>query len=75
MRVVTYSEARQNFASILEQSKEEEIIVTRKDGSRYRISYIDEQEQRSPFDIESCGVNLELNTILSALGESRERMW
>lgn len=75
MRVVTYSEARQNFASILEQSKEEEIIVTRKDGSRYRISFIDEQEQRSPFDIESSGVNLELNTILSALGESRERMW
>ena len=74
MRVVTYSEARQNFASILDQAKEEEIIVTRKDGSRYRISCIQEQPHHSPFDIESCGVDLDLTTILSALHDSRERL-
>jgi antitoxin Phd len=74
MRVVTYSEARQNFASILDHAKEEEIIVTRKDGSRFRISCIEEQPHGSPFDIESCGVELDLTTILSALQDSRERI-
>ena len=48
MLVMTYSEARQNFASILDKSKiDGAVLVKRSDGSMFRIS--PEQNNTSPF--------------------------
>ena len=49
MHVVTYSEARQNFASVLDTSKKDgAVVVKRADGSSFRIT--PEIEKKSPFD-------------------------
>ena len=48
MLVVTYSEARQNFASILDKAKSEgAVLIKRADGSVFRI--IPEVGEGSPF--------------------------
>ena len=57
MTVYTFSQARQNFASILEQARKEgEVINNRKDGSSITIKPIPKNE--SPLDVK--GVNLSL---------------
>ena len=49
MLVVTYSEARQNFALVLDTSKKDgAVVVKRADGSSFRIT--PEIEKKSPFD-------------------------
>lgn len=71
MLVVTYSEARQNFASILDTSKKEgSVVVKRADGSSFRITPV--TEKQSPFNGIKTLANIKKEELLSALRESRE---
>ena len=36
MKIYNYSEARQNFSTVLNTALKEEVIITRKDGSKYK---------------------------------------
>ena len=72
MKVYTFSEARQNFASVLESAQKEGAVrVNRRDGRAFTIQPV--QQSPSPLAVE--GVNLELSRsdILAAIRESRER--
>jgi hypothetical protein len=72
MRVYTYSEARQNLASLLEKADQEgEVRIKRKDGQIYVIK--PQPRTASPLDIE--GVNIDINTaeIVAIIREGRER--
>ena len=71
MRVMTYSEARQNFASVLDRSEAEgAVLVKRADGSMFRIS--PETKNKSPFEGIKTLCNLKKIDILNALRETRE---
>ena len=71
MLVVTYSEARQNFASVLDTSKKEgAVVVKRADGSSFRIT--PEVAKKSPFEGIKTLANIKQQEILSALRETRE---
>lgn len=66
MLVVTYSEARQNFASILDKAKEEgAVLVKRADGSVFRI--IPEEEEDSPFEGVKTLFNMDVDDIQQVL--------
>jgi hypothetical protein len=68
--VYTYTEARQNLASILDQAAAEgEVRVKRRDGQTFIIKL--EKVSTSPLDIE--GINLDLTTdeIVQFITESR----
>lgn len=70
MLVVTYSEARQNFASILDASKKDgAVIVKRADGSAFRIT--PEVEKKSPFDGIRTLADIRQDELLAALRETR----
>ena len=75
MRVYNYSEARQNFTTVLNTALKEEVIITRKDGSRFRLVSIKKNKQnKSPFeDIKGISANVSMNDIIAAIRESRER--
>ena len=73
MRVFKYSEARQNFSAILNTALNEEVIITRKDGSKFQIVPIAEKENSSPFDVEGISVDFGTEEILNAINESRAR--
>lgn len=72
MLVMTYSEARQNFAKVLDRTKSDgAVIITRADGSRFKI--VPETDETSPFEgIESLH-RLPSGAVAEALKESRER--
>ena len=68
MHVVTYSEARQNFASILDKAKSEgAVLIKRADGSVFRI--IPEGGDDSPFADVKTLVNLTHEDIRQTLNE------
>jgi len=68
----TYSEARQNFAKILEQAANEgEVLVKRKDGQVFIIKpYI---EKGSPLDVPGINLSISTSEVVEIVRESRER--
>lgn len=71
MLVVTYSEARQNFASILDKSKNDgAVLVKRADGSVFRIS--PEVSESSPFAGIKALFDIRHDDIMQSLKETRE---
>lgn len=73
MKVYTYSEAREKLASILEESKTEEVVIRRRKGDTYAIVPRPSRSQRSPFDIPSLNKGITKEEIIEAIRESRER--
>jgi hypothetical protein len=71
MAIYTYSKARQNLASLLDQAiKDGEVMVKRKDGQIFVIR--PEPRTTSPLEVE--GVDLDISTaeIVQLVREGRE---
>lgn len=72
MTVYTYSEARQNFASILEQARKDgEVLVRRKDGTVFVIKPV--AEKKSPLDVPGTDTDLTRDEIVDFVREIRSR--
>jgi prevent-host-death family protein len=76
MKVYNYSEARQHFSTVLNTALEEEVIITRKDGNRFKLIPMRETKgkKKSPLEnIKGIKTNVTMSDILAAIRESRER--
>jgi len=76
MKIYNYSEARQNFATVLNTALKEEVIISRKDGSRFKVVSITAsgKKAKSPLDgIKGIRANVSMDDIVAAVRESRER--
>jgi antitoxin Phd len=73
MKIYTYSEAREKLASILEESKTEEVVIRRRKGDMYAIVPRPPRPRRSPFDVPGLSKGLTRQEIVEAIRESRER--
>ena len=76
MKVYNYSEARQNFSTVLNTALKEEVIISRKDGSKFRLVSMrkNRKKGKSPLeDIKGIITNVTMDDILDAIRESRER--
>ncbi len=72
MTEYTYSEARQNFASLLDKAKREgEVMVKRKDGSVFVIKPV--TGNKSPFDVPGMDTGLTREEIVNFVRETRIR--
>jgi hypothetical protein len=70
MVVYTYSEARQNFASVLDKAVQEgEVRVKRKDGQVFVIRLVTPDD--SPLNVEGIDLGLTAEEILEFIQESR----
>jgi PHD/YefM family antitoxin component YafN of YafNO toxin-antitoxin module len=68
--VYTYSTARQNFATILDQALQEgQVKVKRKDGQVFVIQ--PEKRVKSPFEVESVELGITTTEIVEFVRESR----
>lgn len=71
MDVYTYSNARQNLASVLDQAKKTgRILIKRRDGSLF--SLIPEDKPDSPFDVGGLDSGMKRDELLDIIRESRE---
>ncbi len=68
--VYTYTEARQNLASLLDKAvREGEVRVKRKDGQTFVIK--PEQKAGSPLDVEGIDLGITTSEIVQFIHESR----
>lgn len=72
MKIYTYSKAREKLADILEESKNEEVVIRRRKGDLYSI-VPKSPVRRSPFDVSGLNKKITRKQILEAIRESRER--
>lgn len=69
MYVVTYSDARKTFASLLDRAKAEgAVLIKRADGSLFRLA--PEEVRESPFDFQPLDLHLEPGELAAALEEA-----
>lgn len=72
MTTYTYSEARQNLATLLEKAKQEgEIIIKKKDGTFFSVKPL--KLRKSPLDVRGVNVNISSDEIVDIIRETRER--
>jgi hypothetical protein len=70
MNVFTYSNARQNFASLLNlASKSGEVLIKRQDGRVFSLKL--SNRKRSPLDIKGISTKITTNEIIDIVRESR----
>lgn len=75
MKIYNYSEARQNFSTILNTALKEEVIIMRRDGSKFKLISINESKKETKSPLESIGgikTNITMDEILSAIKQGRE---
>jgi len=73
MKVYNYSEVRQNFAAIFNTALKEEVIITKKDGNKFKLVTIHEQKQSPLETVKGIKTRVTMGDILDAIREGRER--
>ena len=71
MRVFTYSQARQALATVLDTARKEEVLITRRGGDAFAVTY--KTTPKSPFDVPGIKTRARTRDILEAIRESRSR--
>ena len=72
MRVYTYSQARQNFASLLEIAQRDGAVrIRRKDGRSFVLQ--PDSSGTSPLDVEGVDLGVTTAEIVEMVREGRER--
>jgi hypothetical protein len=70
-KIFTYSQARQNLASVLLQADQDgEVTITHRDGRKYIVKAA--KTNRSPLDVPCISKNLSREEILDSIREGRE---
>jgi PHD/YefM family antitoxin component YafN of YafNO toxin-antitoxin module len=72
MKIYKYSEARQNFSTVLNTALKEEVFITRKDGSKFKLVSVNKKEKKSPLDIEGINTDISTKEIVEIIRECRE---
>lgn len=68
--IYTYSEARQNFASLLDLAiREGEVRIQRRDGQTFVLR--PEQISQSPLAVEGIDLNISVDEIIESIQEGR----
>jgi len=71
MKVYTYSQARQNLAAVLNQSKDEAVLIRRRSGDSFTV--VPKPREGSPFDVPGVKTTATTSDILAAVMESRSK--
>ena len=71
MTVFTFSQARQNFAKVLEKAKTEEVLIKRRDGSVFSLRST--KKLRSPLAVRGIKTKITAQEIVDIVREVRQR--
>ena len=74
MREYNFTEARNNFASVLDRAKKDGIIcISKRDGESFYLTPA--KTKKSPLDVEGIDLNLSRDEIVSTVKEGRKRSY
>ena len=72
MREYSFTEARQNFASMLEEAKKKgAVCIKKRDGEAFYIKPV--VEGKSPLDVKGVNLGITSSQIVAAVREIREK--
>ena len=71
MTVYTFSQARQNFANVLEKAKTEEVLIKRRDGSVFSLNPA--KKLYSPLAVRGLKTRITAQKIVEIVREVRHR--
>jgi hypothetical protein len=71
MKVYTYSQARQNLAKVLSESRSEDVLIRRRGGELFRVCA--ETSPGSPFDVQGIQTGVTTKEIVQAVRKVRSR--
>jgi antitoxin Phd len=73
MKAYTYSEARENFASVLEEAERSGAVeIRRRDGAIFRILPA-RRSKASPLDVKGVKLGVRTTDLIATVREGRER--
>jgi len=73
MKEYSFTEARQHFASILDEAKREGVVcIKKRDGESFYIKPA--APEKSPLDVKGVDLGVTSSEIVDAIREGRERM-
>jgi antitoxin (DNA-binding transcriptional repressor) of toxin-antitoxin stability system len=73
MKAYTYSEARENFASVLEEAERDGAVeIRRRDGAVFRLS-LAPKSKSSPLDVPGVKIRASTDDLVAIVREERER--
>jgi antitoxin (DNA-binding transcriptional repressor) of toxin-antitoxin stability system len=73
MKAYTYSEARENFATVLEEAERYGAVeIRRRDGAVFRLSPAPKSKS-SPLDVPGVKLKMKTQELVAAVREGRER--
>jgi len=73
MKSYTYSEARGNFATVLQEAERDGAVeIRRRDGAVFRISPA-RKSKRSPLDVKGIRLGVSTADLVAIVREGRER--
>ncbi len=74
MREYSFTEARQHFASILDEAKREGVVcIKKRDGESFYIKPA--ESKKSPLDIKGVDLGIAASEIVDVVREGRERKY
>jgi hypothetical protein len=75
MQVYNYSQVRQQFAAVFNTALKEDVIITRRDGNRFRLMSIRDKaaQKTSPLDVPGIDTAITLEEISAAIRECRSK--
>ncbi|HSS76159.1 MAG TPA: prevent-host-death protein [Thermoanaerobaculia bacterium] len=71
MKIYTFTQAREQLATVLEEARQQEVIIRRRNGDQFSI--VLRPQSTSPFDVAAVSTRATTQDILDAIRESRER--
>jgi prevent-host-death family protein len=72
MKTYTYSEARKNLATVLEEAERDGAVeIRRRDGAVFRLSPASKSKS-SPLDVPGVKLNMKTEDLIAAVREGRE---
>jgi len=72
MKEYSFTEARQHFASILEEAKREGVVrIKKRDGETFYIKPV--VAKKSPLDVKGIDIDMSASEIVDIVREGRER--
>jgi antitoxin (DNA-binding transcriptional repressor) of toxin-antitoxin stability system len=73
MKAYTYLEARDNFATLLEEAERDGAVeIRRRDGAVFRLSPA-QKPKASPLDVPGVKINIRPQDLVAVVREGRER--
>ena len=72
MKEYSFTEARQQFASLLEEAKREGVVcIKKRDGEAFYLKPV--EPKKSPLDIKGIDLEISSSEIVNLIREGRER--